>query len=181
MIKRSDLENYKRITAQMLRDANIVLTEAEAKAIEIADFGLSRFEEMGLAILVYINTERVCAKELMMLPNQNCVEHRHPDIDGQPGKEETFRCRWGKVYLYVPGEKTANPKCCPPADKMDCYTSWREIELEPGDQYLMLPNTPHWFQAGPEGAIISEFSSKSRDERDIFTDQDVKRSTDIIG
>lgn len=180
MIKRKDYEEYKRRTAQMLRDANIVITDAEVKEIEIADFGLSRFEEMGLAILVYINTDRVCAKDLMMLPNQNCVEHRHPEVDGQPGKEETFRCRWGKVYLYVPGDKTESPKGNPPADKVGCYTCWHEIELNPGDQYLMMPDTPHWFQAGPEGAVISEFSSKSRDELDVFTDQDVKRSTEII-
>jgi len=180
MIKKKEFEHYKRITAQMLRDADIVITDEEAEAIEIADFGLSRFEEMGLAILVYINTDRVCAKELMMLPNQNCVEHRHPDIDGQPGKEETFRCRWGKVYLYVPGKHTPYPKCSPPKDKLDCYTSWSEIELNSGDQYLMMPDTPHWFQAGENGAIISEFSSKSRDELDVFTDKAVKRNTEII-
>jgi D-lyxose ketol-isomerase len=128
---------------------------------------------------VYVNTDRVCAKELMMLPDQNCVEHSHPDIDGKPGKEETFRCRWGKVYLYVPGERTERPHATPPADRADYYTSWHEVALGPGDQYLMPPNTRHWFQAGPEGAVISEFSSNSRDELDVFTDPDVKRVTII--
>ena len=37
-------------------------------------------------------------------------------------------------------------------------------------KYTIMPNTLHWFQAGPEGAVVSEFSTKSRDEFDIYTD-----------
>ena len=33
-----------------------------------------------------------------------------------------------------------------------------------------MPDTLHWFQAGPEGAIVSEFSTQSRDELDVFSD-----------
>ena len=39
----------------------------------------------------------------------------------------------------------------------------------------LFPDTLHWFQAGPQGAIISEFSTTSRDESDIFTDPQLKR------
>ena len=37
----------------------------------------------------------------------------------------------------------------------------------------------HWFQAGDEGAIVSEFSTRSRDEFDIFTDLRIRRATII--
>jgi D-lyxose ketol-isomerase len=53
---------------------------------------LSRLDEIGLEVVVYVNTERVCAKELVMFPCQTCPEHRHPPFEGTPGKEETFRC-----------------------------------------------------------------------------------------
>jgi len=43
-----------------------------------------------------------------------------------------------------------------------------------------MPNTLHWFQAGPEGAVISEFSTRSRDEADIFSDPDIKRIPEIV-
>jgi D-lyxose ketol-isomerase len=161
-------------------DTGVVLTDKEKDAIEIADFGLSRFPEIGLSLLVYVNTDRVCAKELMMFPNMNCVEHSHPDISGKPGKEETFRCRWGKVYLYVPGTDQKKWSMNPPEDRKAWYTAAKEIVLEPGQQYVMPPNTKHWFQAGPEGAVISEFSSSSCDEMDVFTDPEVKRVT-VIG
>ena len=136
--------------AKALEDAGIVLTAAERESIDIVDFGLGDFERTGLAILVYVNTERVCAKELVMLPNQLCPEHRHPPVGDDPGKEETFRCRSGSVLLHVDGHG--------------------EVMLRPGDQFTIPPDTLHWFRAGDEGAVVSEFSTRSRDETDVFTD-----------
>ena len=45
-----------------------------------------------------------------------------------------------------------------------------------GLQYTLMPDTLHWFQAGAEGAIVSEFSTKSRDDADVFTDPAILRS-----
>jgi D-lyxose ketol-isomerase len=166
--------------AGVLADAGIVLTEAERAAIEVADFGLSRLEEIGLQIVVYVNTERVCAKELVLFPHQTCPEHRHPSHGGSPGKEETFRCRTGVVYLYTEGEPTPSPACRAPGDDPGAFTVWREVVLRPGDQYTLAPDTLHWFQAGDDGAIVSEFSTASTDELDVFTDPRVGRATVIL-
>ena len=138
----------------MLAAAGVVLTPAERDELEIADFGLGRLEEIGLQLVVYVNTQRVCAKELVLFPHQTCPEHRHPPFGGAPGKEETFRVRRGVVHLWVDGE---------------------EIVLRPGEQFTIMPDTLHWFQAGPEGAIVSEFSTRSRDETDIFTNPAIVR------
>jgi D-lyxose ketol-isomerase len=138
----------------MLAEAGIVLTLGEQDAIEVADFGLGDLERYGLQIVVYVNTERVCAKELVLFPGQTCPEHRHPPVEGEPGKEETFRVRRGLVHLHLGDE---------------------EIVLHPGDQYTIPPDTLHWFQAGADGAIVSEFSTRSRDETDVFTDPRVVR------
>jgi D-lyxose ketol-isomerase len=54
---------------------------------------------------------------------------------------------------------------------------WHEVALLPGQQHTVPPNTLHWFQAGPEGAIVSEFSTHSRDDLDVFTDPDIARTT----
>ena len=155
-----------------LEASGVVLTEAERSAIEVTDFGLSRLRETGLQLLVYVNTDRHCAKELVLYPRQTCAEHRHPPFEGTPGKEETFRCRRGLVYLYVEGEPTTEPACRPPRG---VYTVWHEIALRPGAQHTIPPNTLHWFQAGPEGAVVSEFSTASRDELDEFSDPAVRR------
>jgi len=168
-------ENIRSRIIAMLRQQQIKLTSEEETQIEIADFGLQELETTGLQIITYINTQRVCAKELIMLPGQTCPEHRHPNINGIPGKEETFRCRSGMVYLYVPGKPTKNPICQPPHAPEGSYTVWHEVALAPGEQYTLNPDTLHWFQAGPDGAIVSEFSTMSTDEADIFSDERIIR------
>lgn len=166
---------------QLLKNAGIVTTPEEKANIEVADFGLNELEKTGLEIITYVNTQRVCAKELMMFPRQTCPEHRHPPVAGQHGKEETFRCRWGIVYLYVPGEETPQRSAQPPAGSEAYYTVKHEVCLRPGDQYTLMPGTPHWFQAGPDGAVVSEFSTRSTDEADIFTDPRIARAPEIVG
>lgn len=176
MITRDQYERARLKTLEYFQKAGIVLTPAEQQSIEVADFGLNELESTGLEIITYVNTDRVCAKELVLFPGQTCPEHRHPPVEGEPGKEETFRCRWGEVYLYVPGEPTPNPKAIPPKGREKWYTVWHEVVLKPGDQYTLKPNTLHWFQAGKDGAIVSEFSTRSRDESDIFTDPEIARA-----
>ncbi len=162
-------------SAGMLQAAGITITAEEQALFEVADFGLGELEKTGLEIITYVNTERCCAKEIVMFPRQTCPEHLHPSVSGKPGKEETFRCRWGTVYLYIPGSAAASPSCKPPAGSESYYTVAKEVCLKPGDQYTLTPDTPHWFQAGPEGAIVSEFSTRSTDENDIFTDPRIAR------
>ena len=141
--------------AAMLEAGGIVLTAAEREQIEVADFGLGNLDETGLQILVYVNTDRVCAKELVLFPGQTCPEHRHPPVGDDPGKEETFRCRTGSVELHVDGHEP--------------------VTLRPGEQFTIMPDTLHWFRAGDEGAIVTEFSTRSRDETDVFTDPRIVR------
>ncbi len=181
MITRKQLEEAQKRARGFFEKAGIVLTPQEQEGIEVAEFGLGQLEQTGLEVVTYINTERCCAKELILFPRQTCPEHKHPDVNGSPGKEETFRCRWGRVLLYVPGEKTAAPMCSPPPGRESTYTVWHEIVLEPGEQYTLMPGTLHWFQAGDEGAVVSEFSTRSTDEADIFTDQDIKRTPEVAG
>jgi hypothetical protein len=85
-----------------------------------------------------------------MFPGQTCPEHRHPPFDGAPGKEETFRCRTGLVYLYLEGPPAEQPSCWPAKADRGAHTVWHEVVLRPGEQQLVPPNTLHWFQAGQE-------------------------------
>ncbi|WP_397386620.1 D-lyxose/D-mannose family sugar isomerase [Paenibacillus roseipurpureus] len=161
---------------QMLNSSGIELTEHEIAHIEIADFGLGQLEVQGLELITYINTDRYCAKELVLFPRQTCPEHLHPDIGDETGKMETFRCRTGIVYLYVEGEPTSEISAILPSGSEEYYTVLKEIVLHPGEQYTIEPGIKHWFQAGDDGAIVSEFSSTSRDEFDRFTDPRIQRN-----
>lgn len=171
-MKRSDIILAQKKAGEVLQAAGIAITDEELVNIEVADFGLGRLLTEGLQIVVYTNNDRYCAKELVLFANQTCPEHKHPPMQNRPGKQETFRCRSGEVYLYVSGEPTTNIKARIPSKH---YTVFHEVALRPGDQYTLAPETLHWFQAGDDGAIVSEFSSPSADEADIFTDPNIKR------
>ncbi len=179
-MKREEVERVQQETVMYLKRANIAITEKERREIEVADFGLGDVRNVGLEIIVYENNDRYCAKELILFPRQMCPEHRHPRVnDRNPGKRETFRCRWGEVYLYVEGPSTPGPKAKVTARHRGHVTVWHEIVLRPGDQYTIDSNTLHWFQAGDDGAVVSEFSSTSMDELDVFTDPNIKRMPEI--
>lgn len=177
MITKAKYEELRDRALAYYEKAGIVLTQAEKDNLEVADFGFNRTEELGLELVVYINTEKVCAKEMVLFPGQTCPEHKHVPSYGKDGKEETFRCRYGQVYLYVEGEGDENTiKAKKPFSPV---TVFHEIILNPGEQYTIMPETWHWFQGGPEGAVISEFSTTSTDETDIFTDVNIKRAPEI--
>lgn len=180
MITRRQYEEHKRRAAELLARAGIVVRPDELDKIEVADLGLSEVEQSGLQILTMVQTENIGVKVLVLLPNQVFPEHKHPPLGDYAGKEETFRCQWGELYLYMPGEPTPAPKADPPAHRRHTYTVWREIVLRPGDQFTSPPDTFHWFQAGPEGAVVWSFSSRPTDVEDVFTDPDVRRKTVII-
>jgi D-lyxose ketol-isomerase len=155
VISQEEQRRAREYALEQLRASGVVVRDDEIDRIEVADFGLGQLAETGLLLLVYVNTDRYCAKELVLFPGQMCPEHRHPPFDGTPGKEETFRCRRGSVELVVAGER---------------------ISLGPGGQYTIPPDTPHWFRAGPDGAVVTEFSSTSRDDLDVFTDPRILRA-----
>lgn len=174
-MKREEYENIRARALAMYERAGIVLTDKEKENLEVADFGLGDIERLGLQLITYINTDRVCAKEMVLFPGQTCPEHMHVDTDGQKGKEETFRCRYGKVYLYVDGENNAQGVQLPSTP----VTAFHEVVLNEGEQYTIMPYTKHWFRGGKDGAVISEFSTRSTDETDVFTDPNVVRAPKV--
>jgi len=172
-------EKVRQAALEIYKKANIALTEEEKSNVEVADFALDEIEKTGLEIVTYINSERYCAKEMVLFPHQTCPEHIHTPFGNYIGKQETFRCRFGTVYLYVNGEATKSPSAKAPIGSEEWYTAWHEIVLHPGEQYTIYPNTKHWFQSGNQGAVVSEFSTQSFDEYDIFTDPRIQRMPEI--
>ena len=157
MITREEQRAAQDYAADELAACGIVLTDAERDGIEVADFGLSRLREQGLMVLVYVNTDRYCAKELVLYPGQT--------LPRAPASALRRRPRQG-------GDVPLPPRARPPAT-----STGARLVLGPGEQFTIPPDTLHSFTAGPEGAVVSEFSSTSRDDLDVFTDPDVRRET----
>ena len=101
MLTKAQLEEFRKKARDYFEKAGIALTSKEEDAIEVADFGLSRPEVFGLELVVYVNTARCCAKELVLFPGQICPEHRHPPVNSEPGKEERSQAHTGCLREYV--------------------------------------------------------------------------------
>jgi D-lyxose ketol-isomerase len=165
--------------ADMIRQAGIIITDAEADRIEVVDFGLSNLEKEGVQVLTLVRTDRISVKVLAMLPNQTEPEHWHPPVDDDPGKQETIRVIAGTVYFYVAGEDTFK-KGFIVKGKDDCYRMRREIVMKPCDQLTLAPGEKHWFQAREGGAVMYSFSTIARDALDQFTDPEIVRITKVV-
>ena len=173
MITEEQAAEIRRRAREMFAQSGLLLRREELDPIFVEDFGLGEFEEIGLALLQTANTPAINIRLLALLPNQLCPEHQHCPQGDYAGKEETFRCQWGEVYLYLPGEATPGPKATPPAHRRPHFTSWHEVVLRPGEQHTVPPGTLHWFQAGPEGAVVWTFCSRIAIGADRFTDPEI--------
>lgn len=85
MISKEELTRAQQRAIEYYDKSQIVLTSEEKRNIEVADFGLGELEMIGLAVVVYVNTQRYCAKEIVMFSRQTCPEHKHPTVNGIPG------------------------------------------------------------------------------------------------
>jgi D-lyxose ketol-isomerase len=160
----------------MLARAGLAITPAELARIEVADFGLADLERTGLQLLTYVNTDRYCAKELMLFPGTDLV----PSIAIRPSAASLARWRRSAAAgaRCISSSRGFRRRPTPRVRQRGVeayYTVFHELLLLPGDQYTIPPDTLHWFQAGAEGALVSEFSSTSRDELDVFTDPRIVR------
>ncbi len=180
MITREEHESVLRRTKEIVRRSGVVLRPEEMARFEVLDFGLGEIEACGLQMVCVLETDAVAVRLAVMLPGQTCPEHMHPRVGEYGGKEETFRCVWGELYVHRPGPAATNPVAVPPAHRADSFTSEREAVLAPGEQVTSLPGERHWVQGGPDGAVAWLFCSRVTDAQDQFTDPDVRRMDPVV-
>jgi D-lyxose ketol-isomerase len=138
------------------------------------DFGLGNFAEVGMAGTFWINdTERdYTGHEIFLLPGQMIPEHWHEATDTARAKVEAWHLRHGSVTLVGEGEPTPGFEI-PPSHR-DIAVARRAETIEPGEtRRLSAPLARHWMIAGPEGAIVSEYSSAHDMEGLRFTHPDI--------
>lgn len=170
-----DVDEVRQRVIEMVEvNAGFALTAEEKANIIVVGFGQEDFFAWGAAAIDTILHPRYGGRLIIFFPNQRFPEHWHPDVDGDGGKEETFRVIWGQVRIYAPGEPSPSALEHIPAGKEDVFTSRHEILLGPGEQATAALHDRHWLVAGPEGTVGLEISSTVRDEYDQVTDPAMK-------
>ncbi|NLL07605.1 MAG: D-lyxose/D-mannose family sugar isomerase, partial [Firmicutes bacterium] len=66
MLTKAQVEAARQRALEYFEKARIVLTDEEKANIEVADFGLGDLENTGLQLVTYVNTDRYCAKEMVL-------------------------------------------------------------------------------------------------------------------
>jgi len=180
MLTRSRLRHAQRRAAERILDSGLVITTAEAEAIEVADLGLGELHLFGLQILAVAATETYAAKIIALEPWQICPQHRHPRLGDYPGKQETLRVQAGELLLGMEGNATPGAVMHIPRHRAHTFTARHVLWLSAGQSHTFPPDTWHWFQAGRDGAVVWSFSSQAFDVQDEFSDPDIRRVTEVV-
>ena len=164
-------------TDQQIREAAIELliksgfpiTDLEQKALEVNDFGLGNIRKEGFQFIDILRSDRLRITVHVFLPNQTLPQHKHPSYGDEIGKEETLRVIWGQVNVFIEGDNV-DKSIQIPEGKQPYYTALKQVTLNRGAQFTVMPGMDHWFQGGPEGAVALAFQNRVDENKNIFYD-----------
>jgi D-lyxose ketol-isomerase len=172
-----DAEAAKSVYLDFLKQHGYPVNDTIAKKLFVTDFGLGRFRDVGLGVIVWHGDEKYnySGLDAYLLPGQIIPEHWHVKVGTIPEKMEVWLVRSGEVYTYAEGAPTPNPRAKPTdADAVNLTVKSERI-LRVGEVAgISRPLEKHWMQAGPQGAIFTEFSTFHTGEAVKFTDAKVR-------
>lgn len=157
------------VVKEFFLESGFSVTEEELDSLRLVDFGIGNWREEGCGLIDLLRTDLIRITLLILLPNQTLPQHLHPSYEGSCGKEESIRTLKGLFRIYVEGDE-ARDDLLIPAGKDAYYTARKEIILPENKQFSVPPNTAHWFQAGPDGAVVIAFQNRVNEDHNVFYD-----------
>ncbi len=176
MVKLSEVLQARQDARRAFSACGISLTDEEVNGMDVADFGLGNFKLEGGQMATFFCTTRVSTKIIYLYPGQTLPQHWH--ISEGYGKEETLRVIGGTLYMCSEGDDTLHFAQIPPHNDI-YYTCRHETVMQNTDQITFMPGEKHWFQGGPQGAVIFSFSNCAIDALDPFENPNIIRTTVI--
>jgi D-lyxose ketol-isomerase len=167
----------KQVYLEFMKKSGYPVNDTIAKKLYVTDFGLGRFAENGLGCIVWWGDEKYnySGLDAFLLPGQIIPEHWHAKLRDIPEKMESWLVRYGEIYTYAEGAPTPNRKARLAAADASYITVNHERILGVGDiAGISRPLEKHWMQAGPQGAVFTEFSTFHAGEAVKFTDPKIK-------
>ncbi len=170
-------EAAKRVYLDFLKQSGYPVNDIVASKLFVSDFGLGRFTEAGLGAIVWCGDEKYkySGLDAYLLPGQIIPEHWHVRVRDIPEKMESWLVRHGEIYTYAEGDPTPNMKAkLADADAANITVKHERILCVAEIAGISHPLEKHWMQAGPQGAIFTEFCTFHSGEAVKFTDQKIK-------
>lgn len=153
--------------------------------VDVTDFGLGEFDQIGLVAHVLTNCPKYCSKWLVLQEGQFCPNHYHPS------KQEDIACEAGRIMIRLYGVADVNQ---PPelfADRRmvipgvlynntvfagGAPEEGTEYILEAGMRIQLPPGLWHEFWAVDGPALAVEVSTVNNDVGDnVFADERIGR------
>ena len=121
MLSKKDYEKYVARTLEYFEKAGIALTEKEKNSVEVVDWGLNEVEVNGLEIITYVNTERVCAKEMVLFPGAALSIITWTVTDRRERKKLSGAVTAQSISMWTESLRRTSRLSCPPP-KFRCST-----------------------------------------------------------
>ncbi len=172
-----DAEVAKRVYLDFLKQRGYPVNDTIAQKLFVTDFSLGRFTDVGLAAIIWWGDEKhnFTGLDAFLLPGQIIPEHWHVKVRDIPEKMEAWLVRSGEIYAYAEGAPTPNMRAKLTDADAAHITVKNERILRVGEiAGISRPLEKHWMQAGPQGAIFTEFSTFHTGEAVKFTDAKVR-------
>ena len=102
-MKKEIYEEARRKALSFYQKAHIVLTPKQEAGLEVADFGLNELESTGLELVVYVNTDRCCAKEMVLFsrqPARSTVMRRYPKFNMRERKRPSAAGTVRSIFMW---------------------------------------------------------------------------------
>lgn len=130
----------------------------------VSDFAQKDFATVGMGGIFWVNNVEhgYFGHDILLLPGQMLVEHKHNAVGDVPSKMETWQIRHGSAYFFGEGEATEPmPVKIPESQIENGGALSRNCKLlEEGElSTLSSIGSWHYIIAGPKGAIISEYAT----------------------
>lgn len=143
----------------------------------VADFNLKNFVDVGMAgIFWIINTKhKYTGVEMFLLPGQSIPEHWHVATKDASTKFESCHVRYGSITLFTEGEAKPDVADRIPQYQREIVKARKEKVLNPGEiGFAEKEGEKHWFKAGPEGAIMTEYATVHDGDGVRFSDPSIQ-------
>lgn len=154
-----------------------ILPMLKTDELWVLDFALGNFMEVGMAGVFYVNNEKdnYLLHDIWLLPGQQIPEHYHIKLDTVGPKMEAWLVRHGAADFYAEGEPTPGiDEKIPPLHRKIAKARTM-VSKKPGGVVIQpIPESRHWMQAGPEGAIVTEVATYHSMDALKFTHPDIK-------
>ncbi len=170
-------ETAKAAYLDFLQQSGYPVNDAIREKLWVSDFNLGRFTEVGLGGIIWWGDEKhnFTGLDAFLLPGQIIPEHWHVKAGNIPEKMEAWLVRQGEVYAYAEGEPTPNRRAKIGNGDAVNMTAKSERVLRVGEiAGISRPLEKHWMQAGPQGAIFTEFSTFHTGAAVKFTDPQIR-------